>query len=169
MPKNVQKTTQLYSSYALAKWCSRFFNSMWIMNFQMFKLDLEKAEEPEIRFPTSIRSSKKWESSRKTSTTDWLTMTKPLIVWITTHCGKFFKRLEYQTTLSASWEICMQVKKAAVRTGHGKTDWFQIGKGVCQSYILSPCLFNLYAEYIMRNTGLKGAQTGIKDCWEKYQ
>ena len=116
-----KKTTQLYSSYALAKWCSRFskpgFNNMWTMNFQMFKLDLEKAEEPEVRFPTSIRSSKKRESSRKTSTTVWLTTTKPLIVWITTHCGKFFKRLEYQTTLSASWEVCMQVKKAAVRTG----------------------------------------------------
>ena len=53
-------------------------------------------------------------------------------------------------------------QEATVRTGHGKTDWFQIGKGVCQGYILSPCLFNLYAEYIMRNTGLEEAQAGIK-------
>ena len=53
-------------------------------------------------------------------------------------------------------------QEATVRTGHGKTDWFQIGKGVCQSCILSPCLFNLYAEYIMRNTGLEEAQAGIK-------
>ena len=73
---------------------------------------------------------------------------------------KFFKRWEYQTTWPASWEICMQVKKQ-VRTGHGTTDWFQIGKGVRQGCILSPCLFNLYAEYIMRNAGLDEAQAGI--------
>ena len=59
-------------------------------------------------------------------------------------------------------------QEATVRTGHGTTDWFQSGKGVCQGYILSPCLFNLYAEYIMRNAGLDEAQIG-QDCWEKYQ
>ena len=80
------------------------------MNFQMFKLVLEKAEEPEIKLPTFVGSSKKQESSRKTSTS-LLTMPKPLTVWITTNYGKFLKRLEYQTTLPASWEICMQVKK----------------------------------------------------------
>ena len=68
------------------------------MNFQMYKLDLEKAEEPEIKLPTSAGSSKKQESSSKTSTSVLLTMTKPLTVWITTNCGKFFKRWEYQTT-----------------------------------------------------------------------
>ena len=66
------------------------------VNFQMFKLDLEKAEEPEIKLPTSVGSSKKQESSRKTSAL--LTMSKPSTVWITTNCGKFFKRWEYQTT-----------------------------------------------------------------------
>ena len=71
----------------------------------MFKLDLEKAEEPGIKLPTSIRLSKKQESSKKTSAS--LSMLKPLNVGITTNCGKFFKRQEYQTTL----EICMQVKK----------------------------------------------------------
>ena len=84
---------------------------MWTMNFQMFKLDLEKAEEPEVKLPTSIGSSKKQKSSRKTSISALLTMPKPLTVWITTNCGKFFKRWEYQTTWPASWEICMQVKK----------------------------------------------------------
>ena len=79
-------------------------------DFQMFKLDLEKAEEPEIKSPTAIGSLKKQESSRKISTA-LLTMPKPLTVWITTKCGKFFKRWEYQTTWPASWEICMQVKK----------------------------------------------------------
>ena len=75
----------------------------------MFELDLEKAEEPEIKLPTSAGSLKKQESSRKTSAL--LTMTKPLTVWITTQYGKFLKRWEYETTLPASWEICMQVKK----------------------------------------------------------
>ena len=77
----------------------------------MFKLDLEKAEETEIKLSTSDGSSKKQEGSRQTSTSASLTMLKPLTVWITTNCGKFFKRLEYQTTRLASWEICMQVKK----------------------------------------------------------
>ena len=83
----------------------------------MYKLDLEKAEEPEIKLPTSIRSSKKQESSRKTSTSALLTMPKPLTVWIMTNCGKFLKRWEYQTTWHASWEICMQVKKQQLELG----------------------------------------------------
>ena len=74
----------------------------------MFKLDLEKAEEPEIKLPTPTGLSKKQESSRKTSAS--LTMLKPLNVGITTNCGKFFKRQEYQTTLPTSCETCMQVK-----------------------------------------------------------
>ena len=122
----------------------------------MFTLDLEKAEEPEIKLLTSIGSLKKQESSRKTSTFALLTMTEPLTVWITTNCGKFFKRWEYQTNWPSSWEICMQVKKK-VRTGNGTKDRFQIGKGVCQGCILSPCLFNLYAEYILRNARLDEA------------
>ena len=132
------------------------FNSMCTMNFQMFKLDSEKPEEPEIKLPTSVGSLKKQKSSRKTSNSALLTMPKPLTMWITTNCGKFFKRWEYQTTWLASWEICMQVKKQ-VRTGRGTTDWFQIEKGVHQGCILSPCFFNLYAEYIMRNAGLDEA------------
>ena len=77
----------------------------------MFKLVLEKAEEPEIKLPTSAGASKKQESSTKTSISALLTMPKSLIVWITTNCGKFLKRWEYQITLPAYWEICMQVKK----------------------------------------------------------
>ena len=72
---------------------------------------LEKAEEPDIKLPTSAGSSKKQESSRKISISDLLTMPKPLTVWITINCGKFWKRWEYQTTRPASWEICMQVRK----------------------------------------------------------
>ena len=134
---------------------------MWTLNFLMFKLVLEKAEEPEIKLPTSAGSSKKQESSRKTSISALSTMPKPLTVWITKNCGKFFKRWEYQTTLPASWEI-YGGQEATVRTGHETTDWFQIGKGVRQGCILSPCLFNLYADYIIRNAGLEETQSGIK-------
>ena len=77
----------------------------------MYKLDLKKAEEPEIKLPTSTGSQKKQENSRKTSTSASLTMLKPLTVWITSNFGKFFKIWEYQITLPAFWEICMQVKK----------------------------------------------------------
>ena len=82
---------------------------MWTVNFQMFKLVLEKAKEPEIKLPTSAGSLKKQENSRKTSAL--LTMPKPLTVWITINCGKFWNRWEYQTTWAASLEICMQVRK----------------------------------------------------------
>ena len=81
------------------------------MNFQMFKLVLEKAEEPEIKLPTSAGSSKKQESSRKTFISALLTMPKPLTVWITINCGKFFKQWDYQTTWPASWETYMQIRK----------------------------------------------------------
>ena len=115
MPKNVQTTAQLHSFYMLAKWCSKFsklgFSSTWTKNSQMFKLDLEKTEEPEIKLPISAGSSKKWENSRKTSTPASLTVLKPLAVWITANCGKFFERQEYQTTLPDSCETCVQVKK----------------------------------------------------------
>ena len=81
------------------------------MNFQMFKLILEKAEEPEIKLLTSAESLKKQESSRKTSISALVTMPKPLIVWITINSRKFWKRWEYQTTWPASWETCMQIRK----------------------------------------------------------
>ena len=90
---------------------SKKFSNMWTMNFQMFKLVLEKAEEQEIKLPKSAGSSKKQESSRKTSISALLTMPKRLTVWITINCGKFWKRWECQTTWPASWETYMQVRK----------------------------------------------------------
>ena len=81
------------------------------VNFQMLKLDLEKAEEPENKLPTFVGSSKKQESSRKSSISALLTMPKPLTMWITINCEKFLKRWDYQTTWPACWEICIQVKK----------------------------------------------------------
>ena len=91
---------------------------------QMFKPVLEKAEEPEIKLPTSAGSSKKQESSRKTSISALLIMPKTLTVWITINCGKYWKRWEYQTTWSASWETCMQVRKQQLELDmeqHGTT------------------------------------------------
>ena len=115
MPKNAKTTAQLYSSHTLVKYCSKFskpgFNNTWSVNFQMLKLVLEKAEEPEIKLPTSTGSWKKQESSRKTSISALLTMPKPLTVWITINYGTFWKRWEYQTTCPASWETYMQVRK----------------------------------------------------------
>ena len=102
MLKNAQTTAQLHSSHTLVKYFSKFskpgFSNTWTVNFQTFKLVLEKAEEPEIKLPTSAGSWKKQESSRKPSTSALLTMPKPLTVWITIKCGKFWKRCECQTT-----------------------------------------------------------------------
>ena len=128
----------------------------------MFKLVLEKAEEPEIKLPTSAGSSKKQESSRKTSISALLTMPKPLTVWITTNCGKIIQEMGIPDHLTCLLRNLNAGQEERVRTGHGTTHWFQIGKGVHQSCILSPYLFNLYAEYIMRNAGLEEAQAGIK-------
>ena len=129
------------------------------MKFQMFKLDLEKAEETHIKLPTFAGSAKKQESSRETSAL--LTMPKSLTVWITATV-KNSSRDGNTNHLTCFLRNLYAGQEATVRSGHGTTDWFQIGKGVRQGCILSPCLFNLYAEYIMRNAGLDEAQTGIK-------
>ena len=131
------------------------------MNFQMFKLVLEKTEEPEIKLPTSNVLSKNQESSRKTSISALLPMPKPLIVWTTIN-WKILKEMAIPDHLTCLLKNLYAGQEATVRTGHGPTDWFQIGKGVLQGCILSPCSFNLYAEYIMRNAGLDEAQAGIK-------
>ena len=127
----------------------------------MFKLDFEKAEEPEIKLPTSTGSWKKPESSRKTSISALLTMPKPLTLWSMTN-WKILKEMGIPDHLTCLLRNLYACQEATVRIGNGTTDWFQIGKGVCQGFILSPCLFNLYAEYIMRNAGLDEAQAEIK-------
>ena len=132
------------------------------VNFQMFKLVLEKAEEPEIKLPTSSGSSKKQESSRETSISALLTMPKPLTVWITKKLWNILKETGIPDHLTCLLRNLYAGQERTVRTGHGTTHWIQIGKGVCQGCILSPCLFKLYAEYIMRNAGLEEAEAGIK-------
>ena len=120
---------------------------------------LEKAEEPGIKLPTSIGSLEKQESSRKTSISALLTLPKSLC-GSKKNCGKFFRNGNIRPhQLPLEKLLC---RSGSNRTGHGTTDWFQIGKGVRQGCILSPYLFNLYAEYIMRNSGLEEAQAGIK-------
>ena len=126
----------------------------------MFKLVLEKAEEPEIKLPTSAGSWKKQESSRKTSVSALLTMPKPLTVWITIN-WKILKEMGIPDHLTCLLRNLYAGQEATIRTGHG-TDWFQIGKGVHQGCILPPCLFNLHGEYIMRNAGLDEAQARIE-------
>ena len=131
------------------------------MNFQMFKLDLEKREEPEIKLPTSAGSLQQQESSRKTSISAFLTIPKPLTVWITTN-WKILQEVGIPDHLTCLLRNLYAGQEATVRTAQGTTGWFQIGKGGRQGCMLSPCLFNLYAEHIMRNAGLEEAQTGIK-------
>ena len=126
----------------------------------MFKLGLEKAEEPEIQLPTSPGSWKKQESSRKTSISALLTKAFDCVdhnkLW------KILKEMGIPVHLTCFLRNRYAGEEATVRAGHGTTDWFQIGKGVRQGCILPPCLVNLYAEYIMRNAGLEETQAGIK-------
>ena len=122
------------------------------MNLQMFKLVLEKGEEPEIKLPTSIGSSKKQESSRKTSISALLTVPKPLTV-DHNQLWKIPQELGIPDHLTCLLRNLYAGQEATVRTGHGTTDWFQMRKGVHRGCILSPCLFNLYAEYIIEMLG----------------
>ena len=117
----------------------------------MFKLNLEKADEPEIKLPTFAGSPEKQENSRKASIFALLTMPKPLTVWIRN--WKILKEVGIPDHLTCLLRNLYAGQEATVRSGHGTTDWFQIGKEVCQGCILSPCLFNLYAEYIPEMLG----------------
>ena len=134
----------------------------------MFKLVLQKAEEPEIKLPTSAGSSKEQKNSKKTSISALLTMPKPLTVWITIN-WKILQEMGIPDHLTCLLRNLYAGQEATVRSGHGTTDWFQIGKGVRQGCILSPCLFNLYAEYIMRKAGLEETQARIKISGRKIK
>ena len=120
-----------------------------------------KGRGTETKLPLSAGSWKKQESSRKTSMSALLTMPKPLTVWITIN-WTILKEMGIPDHLTCLLRNLYAGQEAIVRTRHGTTDWFQTGKGILQGCILSPCLFNLYAEYIMRNIGLEEAQAGIK-------
>ena len=134
--------------------CSKFskpgFSNTWTVNFQMCKPVLEKAEEPEIKLPTSLPDHQKSKRvpEKHLFLLYWLSQSLRL-------CGsqcKILKELGILDHLTCLVRNLHAGQEATVRTGHGITDWFQIGKGICQGCILSPYLFNLYAEYIMRNS-----------------
>ena len=127
----------------------------------MFKLDLEKAEEPEIKLPTFTGSLKKQENTRKTSTSTLL-YSQGFDCVDHNKLGKIFEETGIPDHLTCLLRNLYAGQEATVRTGHGTTDWSQIRKGVRQGCILSPCLFNLDAEYIMQNAGLDEAQSGVK-------
>ena len=133
----------------------------------MCKLDLEKAEDPEIKLPTSIGSSKKQESSRKNICFCFIGYAKAFDCVDHHKLWKILKEMGIPDHLTCLMRNLYASQEATVRTGHGTTDWFLMGKGVCQGYILSPYLFNFYAEYIMRNAG--GNTSWNQDCQEKYQ
>ena len=132
------------------------------MNLQMFKLVLEKAEEPQIKLPTYAGSSKKQETSRKNIYFCFIDYAKAFDCVDHSKLWKILKEMGIPDHLTCLLRNLYAGQEATVRTGHGTTDWFPIGKGVCQGCILSPCLFNLYVEYIMRNAGLEEAQAGIR-------
>ena len=171
MPKNVQTTTQLHSSHMLAKECSKFFKpgfkSTWTMNFQMFKLDLEKAEEPEIKLPTSAGSSKKQESSRKNLL---------LIYWICQSlrlCGSQ-QTVENSERDGNTRPPCLPPEKSVCRsrsterTEHGPTDWFKIGKGYVKVIYFHPVYLTYMQSTSYERLGwIKHKLDSV--CQEKYQ
>ena len=128
----------------------------------MFKLVLEKAEEPEIKLPTSAGWSRKQESSRKNMYSCFTDYAKAFDCVDHNQLWKILKEMEIPDHLTCLVRNLYASQEATVRTEYGTTDWFQIRKGVRQGCILSPCSFNLYAEYIKRNAGLEEAQAGIK-------
>ena len=132
------------------------------MNFQMLKLDLEKAEEPEIKLSTSIRSLKRQKKFQNNIYFCFIEYTKAFDCVDHNRVWKILQETRIPDDLTCLLRNLYAGQEATVRTGHGTTDWFQIGKGVRQGCILSPCLLNLHIEYIMRNVGLDEAQAGIK-------
>ena len=134
---------------------------MWTVNFQVFKLVLEKAEEPEIKLPICwiMEKGRELQKNIYFCFTDY-----PKAFDYVDHkkLWKILKKMGIPHHLTCLLRNLYAGQEATVRTEHGTTDWFQIEKGVRQGCILSPCLFNFYAEYIMRNAGLEEAQAGIK-------
>ena len=144
----------------LASLCSKSFrlgfHSRWSKNFQMYKLSFKKVKEQEAKLSPFSGSWRKQEILRKMSISASLTMPRPLTLWVTANCGKFFKRWEYQTTWPAFWEIYMQVKRQQLELDMEQQTGSKLGK----EYIKA--VFNLYAEYIMWNVRLYEVQAGIK-------
>ena len=153
----------LYWFHILARLCSKSFrlgfSSTWSENFQMYKLDLKSQRKQFAGICWIMEKAREFQENTDFYLTDYA---KTMTVWITTICGKFLKRWEYQTDWLVLLRNLYASQEATVRTKHGITDCFQFGKGVRQDCILSPCLYNLYVEYIMWNAMLDESQAGIK-------
>ena len=152
----------------LARWCWKSFklgfSSTWTENFQMYKLGFEEAEERD-QIATFIRSWRKPSSSRKTSAS--LTMLKPLTLWITTNCWKFFKRWEYQTTLPASSEICMQAKKQQLELDMEQQTRSKLGKENMSRLYVVTLLIYLICRVHHAKCQAGWSTSWNQDCWEK--
>ena len=172
MPNNVKTTAQLQSTHTLAKQRSKFskpgFSNTWTMNFQMFKLDLEKAEEPQIKLPASMRSLKKQESSRKNIYFCLIDYAKAFDYVDHNKLWKFWKRWEYQTTWPASWEVCMQVKKQQLELDMEQQTGSKLGKECIKAVYRHPACLTY-----MQGTSwemLDWMNTSWNQDWqEKYQ
>ena len=134
----------------------------------MFKLVLEKAEEPEIKLPTSAGSWKSKRVPEKTSISAFLTMPKPLIVWITIN-WKILREMGIPDHLTCPLRNLYAGQEATVRTGHGTIDWFQIGKGVFQGCILSPCLFNKLESRLPGEISISSDMQMTPPLWQKVK
>ena len=136
---------KLHSFHLLARSCSKSFklglNSMWTKNFRMHKLDYEREKNQRSNFQHPLAHRKKKRSFRKTSISPSLTTWKPLTVWITTNCGKFLRRLEYQITSAASWETCMQVKKQQLEPDMEQWSRSNLGKEYVKAVYCYPAYF----------------------------
>ena len=140
----------MHSLPMLVRLCSKSFklnfSSTWINNFQMYKLSLEKAKEPEIKLPTFTGSWIEQGNPRVNIYFCFIDYDKAFDCVYHNKLLKILKEMNYQAIWPVSWETYMQSQEATVRTGHGTTDWFKTGTGIWQNCILSPCWFNLYAE-----------------------
>ena len=151
-----------HASKVILKFSKPGFSNRWTVNFLMFKLVLEKAEEPEIKLPNICWIMEKAREFQKNIHFCFIDYTKAFDCVDHNKLWKILKEMGIPDHLTCLLRNLYTGQEVTVRTGHGITDWFQIGKGVCQGCILSPCLFNLHAEYIMRNAGLDEAQARIK-------
>ena len=164
MPKDVQTTIILHSFHMLARSCSKSFklgfSSMWTENWQVYNLGLEKAEEPEIKLPTSADHRKKASEFQKNIC--FIDYTKAFDCVGHSELWKFLKEMGILDHLTHLLRNLLAGKEATVRIRHGTTNWLKIGKGVHQGCILSSCLLNLYSEYIMWNASLDKSKSEIK-------
>ena len=170
MPKNVQIAVQSHSIYILARLYRRsfklVFSSTWIENFHIYRLGFEEAEEPEIKFQHSLDHGESKGIPENTSAS--LTTLKPLTVWITTNCGKFLKRWEYQTTLPVSWETYMGVKKQQLGPDMEQLTGSKFRKGYVNAIYCHPVyLTDMQSTYVKCWAGW--ITSWDQDCWEKYQ